>query len=145
MTLRYITQADLEALEDLDKVCFPREIRYNRYALGYYVSMKDSIGLIKSVDEKIVGFIIATITPNSHANIVTIDVSPEFRRRGFGSNLISAVKLILNELDINKISLQVSVDNETAIEFYLTQGFEITKILPSYYPGSDGYQMDCII
>jgi len=145
LTLRYITQADLEQLEDLDKKCFPREIRYNRYALGYYVSLKDSIGIIKSIDENIVGFIITTITSNGFANIVTIDIAPEFRRRGFGSNLISAVKLILQELDIKKISLQVSVNNESAIEFYLKHGFEIISILPSYYPGSDGYQMDCII
>ena len=145
MTLRYIYEEDLEKLEELDRKCFPPPIRYNRYALQYYLSLPNSIGLVEVNDDTIKGFIIATISRDKSANIVTIDVDPFSRRCGLGSKLINVLKSILNELKVNKITLQVSDDNVVATKFYTKHGFIIKKRLPMYYPSTDGLQMECRI
>jgi ribosomal-protein-alanine N-acetyltransferase len=137
--------ADLETLEALDKKCFTDTVRFNRFAFDYYLSIPNSIGLLEQQDNKMLGFIISTPISYDTFNIVTIDVDPEFRQTGIGSELILALKRILKRWNLNRISLQVSRDNTTAIQFYFKHGFKIVKELPNYYPDTDGYQMECII
>jgi ribosomal-protein-alanine N-acetyltransferase len=81
----------------------------------------------------------------SKANIVTIDIDPLFQKRGIGTKLIVAVKKVLLDLLVKKITLQVAEDNNKAVNFYLKHGFKVVKRLPSYYPDTDGYQMECMI
>ena len=144
LIIRQIIPNDLEAMEDLDKKCFTNEVRYNRYTLDYYLSLPESIGLVQTMEDKLLGFIITTMAAEQIANIVTIDVHPLFRRHSIGSNLINAAKVILNERRVSKISLQVADNNQAAIKFYIKHGFKVMKKLPKYYPNTDGYQMEYI-
>ena len=143
--LRYIKEEDIEQLEQLDSKCFPEQIRYNRYALRYYLSLPNSIAFLEDSNGIIIGFIIATITDQISANIVTIDIDPRFRKQAIGSKLIIILKRILKELEITKITLQVAEDNKIATKFYSKHGFEIKKRLPMYYPSTDGLLMECRI
>ncbi len=136
---------DLTQLEELDTKCFPASVRYNRYALDYYISLPNSFGLVDKIENRVIGFIIVTFINNSTANIVTIDVDPLYRRKGIGSNLIEIVKRILITQNIKKITLQVSMDNKIAVNFYRKHGFKITQKLPNYYPTTDGYNMECML
>jgi MFS family permease/GNAT superfamily N-acetyltransferase len=70
---------------------------------------------------------------------------PEIRKQGIGNRLLRIMIDILKQNNISKMTLQVSVDNEIAINFYLNAGFKILKILPNYYPSTDGYQMERVI
>jgi ribosomal protein S18 acetylase RimI-like enzyme len=135
----------LTQLEELDRKCFPAPVRYNRYTLGYYISLQDSLGLVDIIENRVIGFIIVTLTNKSTANIVTIDVDPLYRMRGIGSNLIVIVKKILSDWNMKLITLQVSVDNTIAVNFYKKHGFRITKTLPKYYPNTDGYHMEYML
>lgn len=145
MTVRYVTKSDLEQLEELDKKCFPPPVRYNRYALDYYLSLHNTLGLAEILEERVIGFIIVTLTGDSIANIVTIDVDPFYRKHGIGSKLMKIAKNILIDWNVNKITLQVSVDNNIAVNFYQKHGFKIIKKLPMYYPSTDGYQMEHVL
>jgi ribosomal-protein-alanine N-acetyltransferase len=145
LPIRTITMADLGPLEVLDKKCFSDAVRYNRFAFDYYLSIPNSIGLLKAENKKLFGFIITAPISDDIFNIVTIDIDPEFRRKGIGSELILAVKRILKRWEIQKITLQVSIDNVPAIQFYMKHGFEIVEELPKYYPDNDGYQMEYVI
>lgn len=142
LTIRPIDSNDVEHLEALDKICFSNAVRFNRHALSHYLSLPNSIGLLQSNDNMLQGFIITTMAAEEIANIVTIDVEPTVRNRGIGSNLVFAVKNILKDRQVKRITLQVSTDNTTAINFYIKHGFKITKSLPNYYPNTDGYQME---
>jgi len=143
--MRNITNNDLPQLEDLDRRCFSPAVRYNRYAIDYYISLPNSIGLTEIKDNNLIGFIIALVATKESANIVTVDVDPRFRKQGIGSRLLQAVMGILKKWKITKITLQVSVDNTLAIKFYQKHGFNIMEILPNYYPTTDGYHMECIL
>lgn len=145
LRIRYLNMNDLEQIEALDKLCFPVAVRYNRYDLAYYLSLPNSISLAEVISDKIFGFIIVAVIKPDSANIVTIDVDPKYRNHGIGNDLIETAKQMLRELNIIKITLQVSIDNTVAKNFYLKHGFQIVKILKNYYPANDGYQMECNI
>jgi ribosomal protein S18 acetylase RimI-like enzyme len=140
--VRYLTDSDVEQLEELDRKCFPAPVRYNRHALSYYLSLPTSFGLAEFNDVSLIGFIIVTLTSNESANIVTIDIEPSLRCQGFGSKLIRLATNVLLSWKVKKITLQVSVDNDVAIKFYKKHKFTITKTLPMYYPTTDGYKME---
>jgi ribosomal protein S18 acetylase RimI-like enzyme len=120
-------------------------VRYNRHALNYYLSLPTSFGLAEFENVKLKGFIIVTLISKDIANIVTIDVEPKLRKQGIGSKLIALAKNVLHSWKVQKITLQVSVDNETAIRFYQEHEFKVIETLPMYYPTTDGYQMELII
>jgi ribosomal-protein-alanine N-acetyltransferase len=145
LTIRYLTENDAEILEELDRKCFPPPVRYNRYALGYYLSLPTSFGLAELENDILKGFIIVTLIQKDTANIVTIDVEPSLRRQGIGSKLIAMAKNIMQSWKVQKITLQVSVDNDPAIKFYEKHEFKIIETLSMYYPTTDGYQMECEI
>lgn len=52
-------------------------------------------------------------------------VAPEFRRRGFASQLVRAVEAALRALGCSKINLQVRDTNREVIAFYRTLGYEL--------------------
>ena len=145
MSIRNITSADVDALEALDRQCFPAEVRYNRFDLGYYLTIHNSVGLLDTAGQELRGFIIAVPLSADTANIVTIDVAPAYRRRGIGSDLLSQAKEIFKSRHVTRISLQVAVDNEPALKFYTKHGFMVLQILKNYYPAADGYQMEYLI
>jgi ribosomal protein S18 acetylase RimI-like enzyme len=142
LPIRKITLDDVESLEELDRQCFSDTIRFNRHALWHYLSLPNSIGYLYSLNDDLLGFVIATELPEQTYNIVTIDVEPNMLRRGIGTELIQMLITILKNRNAKGISLQVSVNNDPAIKFYLKHGFRIVETLASYYPTEDGYQME---
>lgn len=142
MSIRKILFSDVDALEALDKQCFSDTIRFNRHALWHYISLQNSIGNLYTINDELIGFIIATELSKQSYNIVTIDVEASMQRRGIGTELIKSIMLVLRNRKTKNVSLQVSVDNDAAIKFYLKHGFHIVKTLASYYPTGDGYQME---
>ena len=145
MTIRYITKDDIGSLEELDRRCFTEAVRFNRYDLAYYLSLPNSIGLVEENSDTPLGFIITTLIAEGTMNIVTIDVEPRYRRHGIGTGLIITAIEILRRLDMTKVTLQVSMNNQPAIAFYLKHGFQVAKQLPKYYPDGDGYQMERLL
>lgn len=52
-------------------------------------------------------------------------VAPEFRRRGFASQLVRAAEAALRALGCSKINLQVRDTNREVIAFYSALGYEV--------------------
>ena len=64
-------------------------------------------------------------------------IKEEYRGKGYASELI---KYLLN-YDILNITLEVRVDNISAINLYKKNGFKIVKTINNYYGEKDGYLM----
>ena len=92
------------------------------------------------VEEKtIVGFLIATCLYET-VDILSIYVDPNYRRRHVASNLID---YLLGEVEetVKVMTLEVAVDNHSAINLYKKFGFEVINIRKNYYKEKDGYLM----
>ena len=60
-------------------------------------------------------------------------VNPEFRKKGYGSFLMSYLIQLCEKLDINKILLEVSQKNNPAEKFYDRFNFTTVGIRRNYY------------
>lgn len=90
------------------------------------------------------------------AIIMSFAILPEYRNKGYGTKLLTALfnhlkhghnnspGAILQTKPIWKTTLQVRVGNVTAQKLYKQFGFTVTYTIKKYYSdGEDAYQMEC--
>ena len=104
--------------------------------------MEDQVSkvYVYEMDDKIVGFIIATDLVET-CDILSLIVDPEYRNRKIATNLID---YLISELDENLklITLEVRANNTAAIHLYDKFGFEVVNVRKKYYAnGDDAYLM----
>lgn len=138
-TLRVVERSDFDALYQLDQQCFEPGIAYSRADLLAFLSMPHCIALLaESTSGAIIGFMIAEVRRKAEkrvGHVVTIDVSPAMRRKGLGRALLFAVEKRLKELGIDRIQLEVAVDNLGAQTFYGQEGYVRIGRIEGYYLG----------
>ena len=65
-------------------------------------------------------------------------INQKFREKGFGTHLMNYLIMECEKLNVNKIFLEVSVNNVTAEKFYNSFNFSTVGIRKNYYKdGSD--------
>jgi ribosomal-protein-alanine N-acetyltransferase len=145
MLLRPYTKADLPALYALDQVCFPPGIAYSRKELQFFLHHPRSLAFVAEEAGHVAGFCICEPVRRSGqilGHVITIDVSPEYRRRGMGTTLMSTMEQEMAARGAVAMLLEVAVDNEPAQTFYLRHGFQFARRLRGYYAnGTDAFTM----
>lgn len=96
--------------------------------------------LVLKEDNDIIGFISYSIIYD-RAEIIDVIVDEKYRKRGYGSKLVSKVINLAKSSNCNNITLEVSKLNEKAIRLYKGKGFEIVGVRKKYYKDNDGYLM----
>jgi ribosomal-protein-alanine N-acetyltransferase len=120
--------------------------RYNPIIFNTFYENYPEGFLIAEKNRKIVGFIIGTKTSHDTVRITMLAVNKDYRRQGFGSNLLINLLKKLAEKNISQVDLEVKTDNNAAINFYKKHGFTITDNVPSFYKsGEDAYIMRRIL
>ena len=140
ISIRRIEREDLDRLFALDRICFRPGIAYSKAELNYFIRHPRSL-TYAAVDEtdKLAGFAIAELESENGSrigHIVTIDVSPDERRRGIGTLLMNAMIDGLGEVKADAIRLEVAVDNLEAQSFYKRHGFAETGRITGFYMGT---------
>ncbi len=137
---------DLDKIHELEKTCFDRDA-YTRHFLRLLLADPSSVPL-KAVNEKgeFVGSVIGRIEKIGGqvvGRIYTLDVRPDFRRRGVGAALLKRLEEEFRRLGCEKSILEVAVDNEPAIRLYKSLGYAFTSRLKDYYGrGRDAYRAE---
>lgn len=90
-----------------------------------------------TVDNENVGFIIFDIIYD-RCEIIDVYTVEKFRNMGIATKLINE---IINDYEINNITLEVSVDNCVAIKLYEKLGFKGVALRKEYYNGTDAFLM----
>jgi ribosomal-protein-alanine N-acetyltransferase len=145
--VRAVRAEDSPALYALDQQCFPPEIAYSPDDLRYFLEAKDSLTLVAEADGAagIAGFTLAQMyraRPTFQARLITIDVAPEFRRKGIGSALLKACEAELRSRHVTRFRLEVAVGNSAAQALYKSFGYETVGGISAYYPtGEDALVM----
>ena len=91
-------------------------------------------------DEKIMAMVSYSII-YERAEINYIVTFPEFRQKGIAEKLLEFVITNSVSLKCNSISLEVDINNTSAINLYLKKGFKKKAIRKNYYQGNDAYLM----
>ncbi|MEM3563423.1 MAG: ribosomal protein S18-alanine N-acetyltransferase [Candidatus Jordarchaeaceae archaeon] len=133
---------DIEVLNEIERECFAEQA-FPKSFLKYLILYPHSIFLKAIIDGKIVGFI-AGILQASHkgGRIYTIDVKPEFRRRGIASKLLQTLESEFKNRGIAFSILEVEVTNTAALGLYQKFGYRPVRTLKNYYgKNRNGLQM----
>ena len=137
--LRDAVEADLDSLFELDQICFPVGIVYSRGEFRSLLRSSRTISVVAEDDASLAGFAMAQSGwfRRAHgAHVVTIDVAPDFRRRGIGRFLMDHIEARMRDAGASWLRLEVAVDNPEALSFYTGLGFEPIGRIRGYYHGN---------
>lgn len=90
------------------------------------------------------GLIFAQYLP-PEAEILTVAVSPEARRKGIGRELIDGLLSVLPAVKVSELFLEVAEDNAAARALYESCGFAEAGRRKGYYPRGQGPAVDALI
>jgi ribosomal-protein-alanine N-acetyltransferase len=125
--LREYRNDDLEAIFRLDQVCFAEPFRFSKRAMRQFAEARNALTIVAATeDERIAGFAIAHVERSSDqraAYVVTLDVSPQDRRRGLARELVATLERQAQTAGCAEMVLHVWVENAGAISFYERLGY----------------------
>jgi ribosomal-protein-alanine N-acetyltransferase len=132
LQLRLYQPGDFETLYQMDQVCYERGIAYSRRTLREFLGMPGAATWIAVAGTEVAGFLIA-LREASQGHIVTLDVSPQERRRGIGSSLVVKAEREMAAEGVRVVELETAVDNAPAILFWQKHGYRAAGIYRRYY------------
>jgi ribosomal-protein-alanine N-acetyltransferase len=132
--IREGTINDFKEMLELERLCFPKEQAYSSHYLKYLLKRPDALILTIPDEKKQVGFIITLLHKDTRqAHIVTLNVHPTFRRKGYGKLLLQATEERIKKEGISSCYLEVRVQNKAAINLYEKTGYKIEETVKDYY------------
>jgi ribosomal protein S18 acetylase RimI-like enzyme len=135
--IRLATKEDLDALLNLENICFKEET-FQKRQLKYLLLKARSMVLVAEIDRNIIGSMIILLKKNIlNARIYSFNVHPEHRRKGIGSSLMDTALDKLEKKGYKNITLEVGINNLIAQNLYQSKGFIVDKKLSNYYTNGD--------
>jgi ribosomal protein S18 acetylase RimI-like enzyme len=142
-TINIAVLDDIEDIYNCNKSVLP--IHYNKNYYRNLIKKPYSCIITTKLNNTLIGYLMGeTINKNFH--ITSIGVYPLYRKRGIGREMIKYVINMVSNICDN-ITLNVYVENNSAILFYKSIGFVIDKTLVNYYGNTfkgksgDGFRM----
>jgi ribosomal protein S18 acetylase RimI-like enzyme len=126
MHYRLYTPGDFAALYAIEEVCFQPPFRFSRGYMQRLIRRASATTWIAEEDARMAGFAIVELSRQSGgtvAYIVTLEVLPEFRRRGVGGELLRRVEDSALAADATALWLHVDATNAGAIRLYEEHGY----------------------
>jgi ribosomal protein S18 acetylase RimI-like enzyme len=88
-------------------------------------------------DGRVLGFIIAARQPGTTSNFLILTVEPKLVGRGLRRALLSEVQKQLVAEGERQFTVEISAADQTALDFYRREGFDIVGVEPAPHDGSD--------
>ena len=130
ISIRPFGEADRRALEQLWAHVFPDDPPRNapHLMIDNKLKVQPELLLVGTVEEAVVGAVMAGFD-GVRGWIYHLAVAPEWRRRGFATQLVRAAEVGLRKLGCPKVNLQVRATNSTVVAFYQSLGYELEERL----------------
>ena len=96
--------------------------------------------LVCEENGKVIGFITYVII-YERAEIIDIIINLDYRKKGYGFNLLKSAIAEIKKHDVENITLEVNSNNVSAIKLYEKHGFKVVAIRRKYYGDNDAYLM----
>jgi ribosomal-protein-alanine acetyltransferase len=130
----------LDKLYEIEVQCFDQET-FTKRQIAYLLTDYNTIGLVAKADSDVAGFIISQVEIENdmlYGHIVTVNVTPNYRRKGVASKMLKETEKILKEKGIAECHLEVREDNSAALKLYLNSGYQKIGRLEKYYNNKHG-------
>ena len=129
-------KSDYKTLTQIEKSIFKHPISVNELKS---FEMNESYVIWKIEKIKIIGFV-CFFHVRDEIEIIKICIIKSHQRKNYGSILINEIK----KLNIKKIFLEVSIENVSAINFYLKNGFQKIGVRKGYYANDKSSRIDAL-
>ena len=135
MIFRSYLSKDDKAVLELEKLCFPTDA-WTEQMIKETSSLNTFNGVVCEVDNEIIGYVMTAYVLDE-ADILTIAVHPNYRRRGVADKLLVEIFEVLSKKGVNIIFLEVRRSNESAVKLYQKKGFKKISERKNYYGDED--------
>ena len=115
----------------LHRACFPDD-PWDAGAIEQIMGIPGFFGRVGWAKTAPVGFALA-LALGEQAEIVSLGVLPEHRRRGIGSALLDAICGEARSRGAERVVLEMASDNEAASALYAGRGFRVVGLRRNYY------------
>ena len=142
MKLRPMTEADLPAVMEIERITFPLDAWSEGMMRGELADMpRTRHYIVALVDDEIVGYA-GLAAAADQADVQTIAVLEKHRRSGIGRAMLSELLDEARRRGAREIFLEVRADNPAAQSVYRRFGFEEIGTRRRYYDdGTDAIMM----
>lgn len=130
----------LNELYDIERQCFKLEA-FSKHQIAYLLTNYNSISLAGRANNELAGFIIGQIEIEQDVlvgHIITLDIAPEYHRKGVAQRLLQEIELLFKSRGITECCLEVREDNTAAVNLYQKSGYQKVAKLPNYYKTAHG-------
>lgn len=130
-----VTLPELREMVELERLCFPSCESYDLRSLRMFVSLNGA-GLLRLRETLPDG---RRLLAAFHlfdclaSELITLDIHPDYRRRGIGLALVSESMARLREFGHDRVRCQIGISNEASLELHRRLGFGIRRLLRDYY------------
>lgn len=132
-----LTKKEIRELYELDALCFPAPLNYTLDMMRRFVRQQGACLLRKWDDKRMIAFVLCN---SETGEIITLDVHPEYRRRGLGKELLGQAIDRMRRKGVRTIFSQVATTNVPSFMLHLRAGFKIRRVITNYYPdGTSAY------
>ena len=128
LSVRPFQHGEREALQRLCARVFPDDPPWNapEVMIENKLKVQPELLLVGEVEGTLVGAVIAGFD-GVRGWIYHLAIAPEYRRRGFATQLVRAAEDGLRRLGCPKVNLQVRAVNHEVVAFYRSIGYEIEE------------------
>jgi len=134
----------------INRVCLPEN-----YAPYFFMDLYERFPetfIVAEEDGEIVGYVMCRIETGlpdfgllgiaKRGHIISIAVLPEHQRKGIGTALVKEAMAGMRVYKAKECYLEVRVSNTSGVNLYEKLGFEVSRVVHSYYAdGEDAYIM----
>jgi ribosomal-protein-alanine N-acetyltransferase len=121
----------LARILEIERAAFAEEPYTRAVFLDLYAECGE-LFLVAKLTRRIAGYI-ATCARDGRAEVISLAVDPERRKKGIAAALLEYTLEWLRVSGVRSVELMVRVDNQEAIRFYRRFGFRRVQKVPGYY------------
>ena len=143
VTVQEASIKHLDKLYEIETECFKEEA-FTKEQIAHLLTDCNSVSFVAKAKGEMVGFIIGRVyTERKPAvgRILTIDVSPEHRRKGIGLKLLQEVERVFRTQRVEVCYLEAREDNVAALNLYQKHGYKKVRKLKNYYENAHGVRL----
>jgi ribosomal-protein-alanine N-acetyltransferase len=124
----------------IERASFGAEAWPRKYFLELYRDCRDFF-VVAKVGGRVAGYAVAC-AEKRNAEIASLAVHPDYRRRGVAGVLMRHTLRELGAAGVGRVELMVRTGNTAGAQLYRSLGFRRVRMVPRYYEdGGDGFLM----
>ncbi|MEA5025815.1 Mycothiol acetyltransferase [bioreactor metagenome] len=131
VVLRKATGNDTKEIARQNSIYFEQESQDENMLIPEEEARAGMIIHMAEVSNCVIGKVHLDVSSNV-GSIYGLGVLPEYRRKGYGRDILTLGIEELKSNNFKEIMLQVNVKNEKALDLYRSCGFEVTSIMDYY-------------